>query len=134
MFGKTLEEEALFHENVAYGMLYVSIPTFLVLYYLIDAPWGKHTPKAGEQCYLGPLLNARWSWFIFEFQNILWTLMCFLQRDRANFTFVGQVLLLMIVIHYINRAFLHPLLMSSKSKPMPLAVVASAFVFCTFNG
>lgn len=134
MFGLSFEDESRFHKNVAYGMIYTAIPQFLTLYYLIDAPWGKHTPKVGEQWYLGPFVNARWSWFAFESQNLMWSMACFVQKDRTIFTSVNLVLLTMFVVHYINRAIFHPLRMSPESKPMPLAVVFAAFVFCNFNG
>jgi 3-oxo-5-alpha-steroid 4-dehydrogenase 1 len=138
MFGYTLEEERAFHTSVARGMLQCSVVTFVVLYFFISSPFGKTSPtRKGEAkkpaWWLGPLLPARASWFFFEVQNLIWSAICLSQRNREIFGKTNAILLSLFVGHYINRAIIYPLRMKD-SKPVPVLVVVSATVFCTFNG
>lgn len=135
MFGYSLQEERAFHESVAIGILLCSIPTFIALQFLVDSPWGKLSPVKTDRSkwWLGPLLPARASWFVFEIQNVLWAVLCWSQRNEQVFQPANAVLLSLFVLHYINRAIVYPLRMK-KSHPVPVLVVACAFTFCTCNG
>lgn len=133
MFGLTHEEEVRLNESIALGMLGISLPIFFVLRYIIPySPWGK-TMLSKRQLYLGPFLPPRISWFVFESPNLIWSYVCWKER-RQNLDRVNQVLLLLFVIHYIQRDIVYPLLISSNTKPMPLAVVVIAFCYCSANG
>ena len=132
MFSLEYEEELLLNQRVAIGMLCISLPTFLLLYYMIPSPWGK-TLLSKRQLYLGPLLPPRISWIVFESPNLGWSYMCWKER-RGNLDGVNQVLLLLFVIHYVQRDLVYPLLLSKYTKPMPLVVVIAAFCYCNVNG
>lgn len=128
----TYEEERRLNENIAIGMLIVSLPTFLLLYYVIPSPWGK-TLTSKRQFYFGPLIPSRISWFVFESPNLIWSYFCWRKR-RDDVDSVNQILLLLFVIHYIQRDIVFPLIISKNTKPLPLAVVLAAFFYCSVNG
>jgi 3-oxo-5-alpha-steroid 4-dehydrogenase 1 len=134
MFGYSIDEEREFHESVAYGMILCSIPTLISLL-LVHSPFGKHAPEKNDKSkwWLGPLFPARVSWFIFEIVNVVWATICWSQRNVQTFKPVNGFLLLLFVVHYINRAIVYPIRMK-ESKPMPFLVVFCALMFCTFNG
>lgn len=122
------EEERLLLERIATGMLLMSIPTFLVLYHIIPAPWGKTLSHK-----MGPLLPARAAWAFFESPNLIWSYVCWKHR-REKLAYINQFLLLLFVMHYVQRAILYPLFLSNNTNQMPIAVVLCAFVFCNVNG
>jgi 3-oxo-5-alpha-steroid 4-dehydrogenase 1 len=135
MFDLSYEEEWLLHSQIANGIVYISLPIFITLYWIIPSPWGK-TLAASDQkpaWWLGPLLPARISWFVFESPNLVWSYICWQQR-RADLSVANVLLLVLFVLHYLRRAILYPATMSPETKPMPLAVVVSAFCFCACNG
>lgn len=134
MFGLSYDEERLLHEKIAYVMIYVSLPVFLTLYYVLPAPWGKTLAIDSKPWWLGPLLPARISWFVFESPNLVWALICWKQRRQVDMNLASQILLSLFVLHYIRRAIVYPLTMSPKTKPMPAAIVLSAVSYCAFNG
>ena len=139
MFGLTLEDEALLHEKIAWALLLQSAPVFLVLMFVIPAPWGKTVSHS-----IGPLLPAKMSWFFFECPNLVWCAICYWvrcccrqkeeeQRQR-QLEASSRLLLTLFFLHYAQRAVLYPLLMSRNTTKMPLTVVLVAFVFTFFNG
>jgi len=132
MFGLSYEDERDLHHQIALGMIFISLPIFITLYWIIPSPWGK-TFSTLQQWYLGPLLPARLSWFLFECPNLVWSFLCYRQVHKT-INPVNLLLLTLFIGHYIQRAILYPLLMSSNTKRMPAAVVLSAFSFCNVNG
>lgn len=135
MFGYSLEDERAFHKSVARAMIACSFITFALLHFVIRSPFGKHAPQKTDKSkwFLGPLLPARISWFVFEIQNIMWVFISLSQPAEKGLSPINALLLSLFVIHYVNRAIVYPLMMS-KSQPMPLLVVLCAFLFCTCNG
>ena len=133
MFNLTYEEEWLLNQRVAQGMIVASLPTFVVLRHLVPSPWGKTMLSKRRQALLGPLLPPRLSWFIFESPNLVWSYLCWSER-RQHVDRVNQLLLSLFVLHYIQRDLAYPLILSTNTKPMPLAVVLVAFVYCNVNG
>jgi hypothetical protein len=127
MFGLTVEEELHLLDLLAYFIIFLSLPIFLTLTYVIPAPWGKTSQRRYN---LGPCIPARIAWFVFESPNLVWSYVCW----KSETPRINKLLLLLFVLHYLQRAILYPLRMSPSSKQMPLAVVASAFSFCSFNG
>lgn len=133
MFNLTYEEELLMNDRISLGMLLASLPAFVVLRYLMPSPWGKTMMSKQKQATLGPRLPPRLSWFIFESPNLIWSYLCWKER-REDLDGVNQLILSLFVLHYIQRDILYPLILSTNTKPMPLAVVALAFVYCNVNG
>jgi hypothetical protein len=109
-------------------MLLISVLTFLVLYHVIPAPWGKTLSHK-----VGPLLPARASWLFFESPNLIWSYLCWRQR-RNSLADINQFLLMLFVIHYAQRAIIYPIFLSNNTRKMPTAVVLCGFAFTTVNG
>lgn len=133
MFNLTYEEELLLNERISRAMLLISLPTFFVLRYLVPSPWGKTMLSKRRQAFLGPLLPPRLSWFIFESPNLIWSYICWRER-REDLEGINQVLLSLFVLHYLQRDILYPLILSTNTKAMPLAIVMFAFSYCNVNG
>jgi hypothetical protein len=109
-----VEEEAQWHEAIASSIIYLSLPVFLTLYYVVPAPWGKllltsssssrsssssssrnakttKSPRpqtrAGENLLLmlrGPRLPARFAWFLFESPNLVWAIYAWRHRRSRH--------------------------------------------------
>ena len=125
MFGLSFEDERTLHERIAYAILLQSVPIFIILYWVVPAPWGKTVNTN-----FGPLIPARLAWFVFESPNLIWSYICW----RREMELVNQILLALFVLHYLQRCVIYPLLLSANTTPMPLTVVLAALSFCTFNG
>ena len=110
----------------------MGVLTFIVLQF-VHSPFGKHTSM--KTMAFGPLLPARICWFVMECPNLIHIMLRLsdfqsLCPDKpANF-----ILLVMFGMHYFNRSIIYPLRMNRKSKPMPLAVMLCALLFCSING
>ena len=130
-------EENDFHQKVANRMLLLSFPTFLVLHYIIPAPFGKHTPESNvssvKSWLFGFRFSARVSWFLWEIPNLIWVAISLphIRPDilgewnvedgqTRSIINANTILLTLFTMHYINRTILYPLRMSPKSQPVPL--------------
>jgi hypothetical protein len=134
MFGyQNLQDERVFHQSVAYGMIYSAVLTFVITSSVVESPFGKHAPSS-SRTWLGPLLPARPCWFLFESPNLLWVYHCYRHCNHVMFGACHAICLGLFTIHYVQRCMLYPLLLSKHSKPMPLLVVVTAFAFCFVNG
>lgn len=133
MFGMTLHDEFQLNERIAKGMLLISIPTFAILRYVMPSPWGKTLLSKERQAMLGPTLPPRISWFLFESPNLVWSFVCW-SEQRKDMDTANDLLLSLFVLHYIQRAIVYPLILSTNTKPIPLSVVVTAFIFCNVNG
>jgi len=158
MFGLSLEDERIFHERLAWGVIWTSLPCFVVLLWIIPSPWGKtatvprQQPQTGNKeqqphtatKYLGPLLPAKIAWMVFESPNLIFAYWCWKERPRDSMITdstttlgglpVNQVLFAIFVVHYIRRAIVYPLQLGKSTKGLPLAVVLSGLVYCSING
>lgn len=129
-------QDETFHRKVAVGLLCSSPPLFILLRRTITAPFGKHSSSGW-----GPTLHPRIAWFLFECPNLIVTLITYRSRLRNQtdgnapvLTIASKILLCMYCGHYINRSIIYPLRLSKASQRVNLAVVCSAFAFCTVNG
>ena len=129
----SVDEERIFHEKLAWGVLYAALPTFLTLHFFFPSPWGKTTSLKTAH-FLGPLFPARPAWFFFESPNLVMSYLCFTNRRYRQLDRVNLLLLSLFVLHYVQRSVVYPLLMNSRRKKLPLAAVLSAFVYCCING
>jgi 3-oxo-5-alpha-steroid 4-dehydrogenase 1 len=67
---------------------------------------------------------------------VLWVtaLCCFAARDEPALAATpNRVLLMLLCVHYLNRAFVYPFRMRA-GNPMPASIAFFAFIFCTVNG
>jgi protein-S-isoprenylcysteine O-methyltransferase Ste14 len=106
--------------------LALAVLTFAGLQFVV-APYGRHG-RAGW----GPTVPARVGWLVMECPASLVFLGVYLAGDhRAEL--VPLILLLLWQTHYIQRAFVYPLLMRAGAR-MPLSVMAMAIAFNVLNG
>jgi len=133
----------------------MGILTFLLLQF-VTAPFGKHaTPHISK--WYGPHLNSRACWMVMEIPNLFQVARVLVNRSSSSSSSSGDgcsletnffsidawknpnpydVLLCLFTVHYVHRAVIYPLIRmrSTQSRPMPLLVCASAFLFCSVNG
>lgn len=136
-----LDDEIL-HRNIALGFICISPPLYSLLRRRIAAPFGKHSSDGW-----GPTLNPRLAWCLFESPNLIvpWVLYQYtriidnnsLIEETANIpipTVSSRILLSMYCGHYVNRCLIYPLRLGKGSHRVNIAVISSAFAFCTLNG
>lgn len=124
------EDEMIFHRKLAWIILYLSVPIFLTLQYVIPSPWGKTLPTNKYASVFRYTLPSRWAWFLFEVPNLYWCAIGF-EYHSLLVTFF----LFLFIGHYLQRAVYYPFYrLSRNSKPVPVLVALSAFSFTNCNG
>lgn len=136
-FSSRIFTDHALHQKTSYGMLYVALPTYLVLTFVMDAPFGKllklnNNKKNGKSSpsIFDLQFDARMSWMIMESPNLIW---CFLgvlnaivdvnnNTSPLKFGNANFILLGMFFLHYMNRTIIYPMRMSKNSKPVPLLI------------
>lgn len=121
--------------------LLLSFPTYIFTRHIIVAPFGRHVPPKNHW-WLGPKFNARWSWFLFECPNLIWSwyYSCILYQHQSStksgkcIVSTNVVLLCIFTLHYINRDIIYPLRMNPNSQQVPLLVTVAAGCITTWNG
>ncbi len=99
---------------------------FMALFF-ITAPYGRHARKGW-----GLLINNNLGWILMEAPSaLLFGALFFLGDAPKNITTI--IFLLMWEAHYLHRAFIYPLTISSGRKKMPVVIMLMGFVFNTFN-
>lgn len=115
---------------LSYSMIVVAVVTFYTTM-LIKAPYGRYSTSKGW----GPLLPARFAWFVMESPNLIAVLVVQIHyASKECRTLCNNVLLGMFSLHYLNRAVLYPLRMNRNANPMPASVTLLAFLYCSWNG
>lgn len=136
-------EEAAFHWWLAMALLVAGIGAFVRLLLGEQAPYGRYNgkqqkAKASHSHGYGPDMSARLAWFLMESPNLWVSVICLLTPGLASPSCVAsganRLLLGLFCLHYAQRALLYPLLMPSSSRPMPVGIMALAWLFCTCNG
>ena len=95
---------------------------------LIIAPYGRHARPGW-----GPTITAQWGWILQELPAFLVIIGFYLYY--AGYTNpVATIFLLIWQTHYFHRTFIYPQQMKGKTKPFPLLVVFSGFLFNSLNG
>lgn len=140
-------DEASLHHGLAIALLVSGIGACLRLSLGgSQAPYGRYnagghnktTRQSRQQHGYGPNVPARLAWFWMESPNLWATLICLFwpglpapacTRNPAN-----QLLLALFALHYAQRALLYPLLMPPTTRPMPVGIMALAWLFCACNG
>tara|TARA_S200000501_G_scaffold359514_1_gene385528 strand:+ start:7005 stop:7751 length:747 start_codon:yes stop_codon:yes gene_type:complete len=106
--------------------LILAIISFLLLF-KITAPYGKFSDRK-----YGVLINYKLGWFIQEIISPLFLFYFFYTGDIEK-TFIHWFLIIIWVLHYINRSIIFPLRLKKSSK-MPISVILSAIFFNIING
>lgn len=115
----------------SYGLLVLleiglAVATAVALLY-VTAPYGRHG-RGGW----GPTVPARVGWLVMEAPASLFFLAVFVTGEhRAEL--VPLVLLALWQLHYVQRAFVYPLLMRAGGARMPVSVMAMAIAFNVLN-
>jgi steroid 5-alpha reductase family enzyme len=94
----------------------------------VTAPYGRHG-RSGW----GAMIPAKAGWILMEMPSATLMVVFFFAAQKIE----SPVLIAFLVlwqIHYINRTFIFPMRMSKSAKPMPLSIVAFAFIFTLING
>jgi 3-oxo-5-alpha-steroid 4-dehydrogenase 1 len=103
----------------------LAVVTFVALCFVV-APYGRHG-RAGW----GPTVPARVGWIVMEAPASLLFLALYLLGDH-RFDAVPLVLLGLWQVHYVQRAFVYPVLMRDGAR-MPASVVLMAIAFNVLN-
>ena len=98
-----------------------------VTMFLVTAPFGRHTSTKW-----GPTIDNRVAWAIMEAPSFL-IMASFLMFGSRSFSSFVWILFALWIVHYGNRALVWPLRIRTKSKRMPLVIVANAVVFNVMN-
>ncbi|KAK0409994.1 hypothetical protein QR680_004886 [Steinernema hermaphroditum] len=77
-------------------------------------------------------ISARVAWFIQELPSLAVPLYA-LGANFSHLHFVNFTVILLFIVHYIQRTLIYPFLIKG-GKPSPIHVVFMAFGFCLFNG
>jgi steroid 5-alpha reductase family enzyme len=118
--------EAQLHSILVYFVLASAAVTFVVLFRL-DAPYGRHLATGW-----GPTISARVGWIVMESPAVLLFVGVYFQGRNAT-NLVPLVMLAMWQIHYVYRALIYPLRISTAAHRMPISIVALALAFNTLN-
>jgi len=118
--------ERAVYDAIIYAWFAIAAVTVVSLLFL-SAPYGRHT-RAGW----GPTIANRTGWIVMEVPAALAIAACFVVHPPA--TPVPYVMLALWELHYVNRAFVFPLRMTSPNKQMPLAIAAMGALFNLVNG
>ncbi len=118
--------EPAVHAALAWGVIATAAVVFASLFF-VTAPYGRHT-RAGW----GFTVSNRVGWMVMESPSALgFAAIYFSGRhalEPAPLALAGLWL-----AHYVHRAFLYPLRMTSQTKPMPASVAAMAITFNLIN-
>ena len=91
------------------------------------APYGKHSTKKW-----GKSIDNKTGWILMELPALLTCpLIYFTITEEIN---SNVVFIVLWIIHYFNRTVIYPLRIKTKGKKIPIAIVASAFLFNMVNG
>jgi 3-oxo-5-alpha-steroid 4-dehydrogenase 1 len=104
----------------------IALMVFVALYF-IKAGYGIFRTSSW-----GPSINNRWAWVMMESPVFLVMLVLWLCSER-RFCPVELTFFLLFQLHYFQRSFIFPFLMSGKSK-MPLSIMLMGVIFNVLNG
>ena len=119
--------EAQIHGIAVWAVIALAVVTFLYLL-RFAAPFGRHYAGAGW----GPHISNRIGWVVMELPaTVLFALIYF--NGEASRQWVPLVFLAMWQAHYLHRTFVFPVRTRTGGKRIPIAVVASGFIFNLIN-
>jgi len=120
-----LSSLAQYHETVGLVWFITAFPIFFILYFIMDAPFGR---LQGSLSFF--LLSPKLGFFLFEFPALI-MLPVYYYYGRKDFA--NTVVLGLWLVHYINRAIVYPLLITTKKKNMGVATVIAGILFQCVN-
>ncbi|KAI8486685.1 3-oxo-5-alpha-steroid 4-dehydrogenase 1 [Branchiostoma belcheri] len=123
-------DELALLDSLAYGMIAISVPTFLLLTFVTTALYGRNSTR-----FIVPgFLPARVAWLVQELPafGVPCLLLLATPADRLAHL-PNRALLAMYMLHYFHRSLIFPLLIRG-GKPTPLVPFLLALLFCVYNG
>ncbi|KAF4723099.1 3-oxo-5-alpha-steroid 4-dehydrogenase 1 [Perkinsus olseni] len=115
---------------VSYALIVVFSAVLLVGIFGITAAYGKMI-ESGYGSYSFQI-DPRLGWFLQEFPSLAFPLLCLLTQ-WSNLHPCQVLLLGMLILHYLQRSIIYPVLMHSHRKTS-ISIVLYAFAFCCTNG
>lgn len=123
----TLFEEDIY-DYIFLGFLFLAAITFPLLL-VVDAPYGKLFSSSW-----GPTIRTDIGWIVQE-SPAFFLFLYFALLDKSRLKEPAYLLLsIMFLVHYLQRAFIFPLLMKTPGKPTSVLVVLSALGWNLING
>jgi len=123
--------ESGMHRVLCLIMLACAVFTLLTTLFVVVPPYGRHETKSPAWGFKVPATVA---WMIMESPALLIPLLCMGPDPAPCLSLTSnKILLALFVFHYVNRAVIFPMRMRG-GKPMPLSVMVSALLYCTWNG
>lgn len=113
-----------FYHWLCWAMIAIAAIVFVYLF-VRSAPYGRH--QQGSE---GPTVKARTGWMVMESPAAILVALYFVIAPPPV---LGWAFLALWELHYVNRAFVFPFRMRGGDRPMPVMVVAAAFVFNLAN-
>ena len=112
--------------NITYLWILIAL-IFLPVNLISKAPYGEHSTKKW-----GKSIDNKTGWILMELPALLTCpLIYFTITEEIN---LNVVFIVLWIIHYFNRTVIYPLRIKTKGKKIPIAIVASAFLFNMVNG
>ncbi len=117
--------EGLFHEILKFTMFGIGGIVFIVLFF-ISAGYGRYATNKW-----GPKINPKLGWVIMECVSPLMFFSFFIFSTQTD-NLVAWVFVGIWELHYIQRAFIYPFLLRSKTQ-MPILIVGMGLFFNIIN-
>ncbi len=110
---------------IKYTFLSIAGVVFVILFF-VAAGYGRYNSKKW-----GPQMDNRLGWMVMEAVSPIAFFILFLVGNRHG-SVVAIVFLIIWEVHYVQRAFVYPLLIKGK-KTIPVVIVGMGFVFNLIN-
>ena len=120
------------HSLLVFAMYVTGVATIFATCFHVTAPYGRHS--IGASSAWGSGVNPRLAWLLMESPNLLWCVYFHAKNGVNKLPLTNCIMICMFAGHYVNRSIVYPYRLSSGSKKMPIAVMLSATLFCTWNG
>ncbi|MDD3776786.1 MAG: DUF1295 domain-containing protein [Actinomycetota bacterium] len=119
-------QEKLIYNFLLYAVFISALFVFLALWF-IKAPYGRHYRKGW-----GLFTRARLGWIVMESPTVILMAFLFIIGNKSD-NLVAIIFLAIWMSHYLQRAFVYPVLMKGGQKRFPLMVIAFALIFNLIN-
>lgn len=114
-------------QNLNYAWMAFGVFFFLILL-RVTAPYGRHTSSGW-----GPQISNRMGWIIMEAPGMI-LLMYFMITKASVQNVMSWTLVAFYMFHYINRTFIFPFRIHTRTKKMPVMIMFSGIAFNLVNG
>ena len=114
-------------ESIVWVWIATAVAAFIYLLFK-PAPYGRHIAMGW-----GPVLKSTHAWTLMETPVfIIVGIYLFVNFQKVGIS--TSILMVLFLLHYINRCFIYPFRLKSSQGKMPLPIVLSAVIFNLVNG